>query len=527
MSEGPYYYDASLADRAVDFFPRFLRHVKGEWAGKPLELSPADAHDVRQLFGWRRRADGRRRYRRFFDWKARKNAKTIKAAGLGHLLTVGDGEPGAETYSHAVDKAQAAISYDMGAAMVAMSPELSDLYEVTKTGMFCPHTMSTWRPLSGTPTGKHGLNAHCLLGDEVHEWTNDRLHTFLRQSMGARRQPLDILISTAGLREGYGYDLYMEAKRIRDGVTDDPETYVVIHEADEKDDWTDPATWAKANPNLGITISQEYLAKQCRDAQQNPRLENDFKRYHLNMWVSQAVRWLPMDEWRKCSAAPADPLHWKKLEEKLRGRRCFGGLDLASTQDICALALIFPAEDGMPLAVLMRFWAPADMVAQRTRVNRLPYDRWVREGAMVATPGNVTDYGFIREQIIADCERFKLEKLGVDPYNATHLTQELIAEGVPVELVRQRYLNLSPPSKELERLVMSHALEHGNHPVLDWMAGNVGILTDSTGNIMPAKEAKEEKIDGISAIVTGMALTMAAPIAVDVGAAIDQGVAIL
>jgi phage terminase large subunit-like protein len=181
----------------------------------------------------------------------------------------------------------------------------------------------------------------------------------------------------------------------------------------------------------------------------------------------------------------------------------------------------------MPLAVLMRFWAPADMVAQRTRVNRLPYDRWVREGAMVATPGNVTDYGFIREQIIADCERFKLEKLGVDPYNATHLTQELIAEGVPVELVRQRYLNLSPPSKELERLVMSHGLEHGNHPVLDWMAGNVGILTDSTGNIMPAKESKEEKIDGISAIVTGLALTMAAPIAVDVDAAIAAGVAIL
>lgn len=505
----PYRFDKDRAERAVEFFPRFLRHMKGEWAGRPLELSPVDAHDIRQVFGWVRKSDGLRRYRRFHKWVPRKNGKTIIAAGIAHILTIGDGEPGAEVYSHAVDKSQAGISYEMGAAMVAMSDALASKYEVTKTGMFCAQTMSVWRPLAGEALGKHGLSAHGLIGDEAHEWRDDRLHTFLRQSMGARRQPLDVIISTAGLREGYGWELYQEAVKIRDGLIDDPEAYVSIHEADEKDDWTDPDVWAKANPNLGIAVRREYLEAECRKAQENTRLENDFRRYHLNQWVSQAVRWLPMDHWRRCSAAPANPTLWKDLEKRLSGRRCFAGLDLASTSDICALALVFPPEGNEPLVVLMKFWVPQDTIEVRTRRARVPYDRWVREGAMVATPGNVTDYGFIREAIIEACSLFRVQRVGIDPYNATHLAVELMGEGVPVDMVRQGYLTLSSPSKELERLVMSHAMEHGNHPVLDWMAGNVAITTDSAGNIKPVKDKSTEKIDGIAAIVNALALMVA------------------
>jgi phage terminase large subunit-like protein len=517
----PYVYDKRLADAAVDFFPRFLRHMKGEWAGRPLELSPSDAHDIRQIFGWRRRADGRRRYRKARIWKARKNGKTIVAAGIGHLLTVGDAEPGAEVYSHAVDKAQAAISYEMGAAMVALSPELSNLYEVTRTGMYCPSLMSSWRPLSGESYGKHGLNAHGLIGDEVHEWKSDRLHTFLRQSMGTRRQPLDLAVSTAGLREGYGWELYQESVKLRDGVMVDEEAYVSIYEAGERDDWTDPEVWAKANPNLGISVSLEYLAAECRKAQNSARLENDFRRYHLNQWVSQAVRWLPMDHWRQCSADPADAVRWKALEAELKGRQCYMGVDLANISDVAGSLMVFPPADGLPLALLCRFWVPADTVETRSKRDRVPYDKWVREGAMTATPGNVIDYAFIRERILADLEAFRVVKVGIDPYNATHLATELMGEGVPVELVRQGYLTLSAPAKELERLVMSHGLEHGNHPVLEWMAGNVAVTSDPAGNIKPVKERSSEKIDGISATVNGLALMMGETVvALDVAAMI-------
>jgi phage terminase large subunit-like protein len=512
----PYYFDQTVADAAVDFFPRFLRHVKGEWFNRPFELSPADAHDIRQVFGWRRRADGYRRYRRFHKWVPRKNGKTIGVAGIGHLMTVGDGEMGAETYSHAVDKNQSAISYTMAAQMVALSPSLRDLYEVTKTGMMCPNTMSFWQPLSGEAFGKHGLNAHCLLGDEAHEWRSDRLHTFLRQSMGARRQPLDVIISTAGLREGYGWELYQESVKIRDGVIDDPETYVAIHEADEKDDWTSPDVWRKANPNLGISISLEYLAAECKKAQQSARLENDFRRYHLNQWVSQAVRWLQMEAWRQCTAEPNNKNLWRELRARLKGKRCFGGLDLASIKDICAWVLVFPVQDGVPVTTILPFFfVPADTVELRTRRDRVPYERWCSErvGAIKATPGNVTDYAFIREQIFSDFADYRIEKVGVDAYNATHLSTELMAEGVPLEFIRQGFLTLSPPSKELERLVVSQQLEHGNHEVLEWMADNVQVIGDPAGNIKPVKDKENSprKIDGISATVNALALAMVEP----------------
>jgi phage terminase large subunit-like protein len=211
-------FDKATAEAAVAFFPRFIRHVKGEWYGKPVHLSAFQAHDIGQIFGWKRR-DGTRRFRRARIWEPRKQGKTLLAAGLGHLLTFGDGEPGAEVYSHATDEKQARICWQMGADMVSLNPELRDVLEVTKEGMLCPGLMSAWLPMSGEVKGKHGYNAHGLIGDEVHEWPTGRVHKFLQDSMSTRRQPLDITISTAGLRDTYGWELYQESCRIRDGLS--------------------------------------------------------------------------------------------------------------------------------------------------------------------------------------------------------------------------------------------------------------------------------------------------------------------
>jgi phage terminase large subunit-like protein len=505
-----YYFDEGMAARAAAFFPRFLRLTEGEWAGKPFELSPHQDHHIRQIFGWRRKSDGLRRYRRVRWWEPRKNGKTELAAGVGFLLLLGDGEPGAQIFSHATDKSQASISFERATKMVAFSPALAELIEPNKEGLYVPATMSVWRALSGIPKGKHGLNPHGLIGDEAHEWGDSKLHTFLRQGMGARRQPLDFIISTAGERSGYGWDLYNLSTKIRDGLFDDPESYVVICEASPEDDWKDPATWAKANPNLGISLKLSYLQDQIREAQESPRLENDFKRYHLNLWVEQAVRWLPMDHWHKCSALDrtAGKDLWKELEDRLRGRRCYGGLDLASVSDIAAWILWFPPEDGEPGYVLCRFFIPKENIAGRVRQAQVPYDKWVAAGALKATPGNVTDYEAIKLQIEADAEAFIIEKIGIDRWNATHLSNQLTAEGLPVMLYGQGFASLSAPSKELERLVLKHGFEHGHHPVLAWMASNVATEGDAAGNIKPSKSKSTEKIDGIAGQVMAIGLSM-------------------
>lgn len=513
---GPYYFDKDKARAAVDFFPRFLRFVDGEWAGKSFVLSKHQQHDIEQIFGWRRRKDGTRRYRFVRKWVPRKNGKTEEAAGLAHLLTIGDGEPGAQVYAHALDRNQAAIVYDKAARMVALSGPLTRIYTVTKTGMLAEGPMASFRPLSGEAYGKHGLSPHANIGDEAHAWPDGKLHTFLIQGMGARRQPLDYVISTAGEIKTYGHELYEASKAIFLNPDLDPETYVSIYEADPNDDWTDPAVWAKANPNLGVSLKREFLEAECKRALQTPRLENDFKRYHLNIWVEQATRWLPMRDWAKNTERPDDKDYWKKLPALMRGRTCFSGIDLGSTRDLSAKVDVFPPDTPNGRYVLIpRFWMPADNVEDRDKPAH-PYARWARESflldgdrraAIETTPGNVTDYDFIIEAVIRDCSLFNVQKVGIDVlFQAMQVAVKLMEYGVPVETMRQGHLTLGAPTKELERLFLAGQLEHGNHPVLEWMFRNAVVVTDSNGNIKPDKKRASEKIDGVVAAVEAFGL---------------------
>lgn len=513
MPRSKYYFDKSIADAAVDFFKRYLCLVDGEWAGKTFNPAPWQAHDIRQIFGWRRRKNGTRRYRFARIWVPRKNGKTEEAAGLAHLLTVGDGEPGAQVYSHALDRAQAGLCYDKAARMAALSPALSSIYEVTKTGMLCHELMSSFRPLSGEAYGKHGLSPHANIGDEAHAWRDGKLHTFLIQGMGARRQPLDITISTAGQIKTYGHDLYVTSKRIFEKPSLDPETYVSIHEADKADDWTDPKVWKKANPNLGISLKPEFLAAECKRAIQNPRLENDFKRYHLNLWVEQSVRWFPMHRWADNTAHPKKPDYWKTLSTLFQGKKrpAYVGVDLGSTSDITAAVWVFPPEKSNERTVLVpRFWVPEDKVAERDSVST-PYKKWVAEGALMTTPGNVTDYDFVERALIDDAAAFGCLGLAIDRWNATQVSTHLMDEGLPVQEFGQGFKSMSGPSKELERLFTSSRLEHGNHPVLEWMFGNAIYRKDPAGNIKPDKERAAEKIDGVVASIMGLGLVVAPP----------------
>jgi len=509
MARSPYYFDRRLADSAVEFFPRFLRFVDGEWAGRPFELQPWQIRHTRNIFGWRRRSDGTRRYRRVRGWVPRKNGKSEWFAGLGHLFTIGDGEPGAQVFTYAVDKSQASVLFDKAARMVALSEGLSRNYEVTKTALFCPALMSSMRPLSGEATGKHGLSPHAALGDEAHEWPDAKLHTFLVQGMGARRQPMDAIISTAGEIKTYGHELYEESKRVLEDQSLDPETYVFIYEAAPDCDWTSPRVWARANPNLGISLKRESLEAECRRARQSARLQNDFLRYHLNVWVEQARRWFPMHRWADNTAAPRDGELWQRLPETMAHRPAFAGLDLGSTSDMTALVWVFPpAVPGERWTLVPRFWVPEETVGERD-APKSPYRRWVEAGALKTTPGNVTDYDFIEEAVRADAEMFRCMGLAIDPWNATQVAVHLGEDGLPVTLYRQGFRTMAAPSKETERLYLGGALEHGSHPVLEWMWRNATYRQDPAGNIKPDKERAAEKIDGVVATVMGIGLANA------------------
>jgi phage terminase large subunit-like protein len=519
---GRFWFDEEAAAAAEAFFPRYLRHTEGEWAGRPFILADWQRADiVRPFFGWKRK-DGTRRYRRCIVWIPRKNGKTELAAGVSILALIGDGEPGGQVYSIASDKDQASLVFNKAATMIASSDELRRDLECFKPSIYCPSLNAAFKPLSGRPQGKHGLSASGVLGDEVHEWPNDELYQFVHQSTAARRQPIEFLISTAGKKGGFGDELWQECQAILAGESTDDETLVVVYAAEPDDDWTLPEVWAKANPNLGISPKLEYITAECEKAKRSPRLENKFKNYHLNIWTEQAVRWLPLDAWDQCGLAdPRAELvqrdgqrrivndRWKDLAESLRTRRCFAGLDLSSTRDLTAWVLVFPPEErGGRWIWIPRVFMPRESVDLRVKRDKAPYDLWLGAGAMIATEGNVTDYEAMKRQIYADAEAFKIEGIAIDRWNATQLSLDLQAEGLPVTLFGQGFASMSAPSKELERQVLGGELDHGGHPALRWCAGNVAVEEDAAENLKPTKAKSTERIDPIVAGIMGMGIAM-------------------
>lgn len=523
---GAYWYDERAAGKASRFFPEHLVFSEGEWAGKPFVLEPWEEHDIiRPLFGWKRE-DGTRRYRRAFVWVARKNGKTELAAGVAILALLGDAEPAGQVFSIASEGEQARIVFQKATNMVVRSPTLSPKLECLNKVIYSSDLNASFRPLSGKATGKHGLNMSGLVGDEIHEWKSGDLYTFVHDSAAARRQPLEFLISTAGQKGTHGEDIYKECQAIKAGDIDDPETLVVIYAPHEDDDWTLEATWRKANPNFGLSVKVDPFLADFKRARQLPRLENDFKRYRLNMWTDQAVRWLPMNSvddegnrfgWDHC----VGPIAWDdpQYEERLKGKKCWGGLDLSSTTDLSGLVWWFPVQAGLDMPVVLpRFWKPRDLIKEHVKRDRVPYDRFVKQGALFDTPGNVVDYAFIEQRILKDAEKFRIAHYGnqkreahegglaIDRFNATGTAVRLEQEGIPVVLFGQGFVSLSAPSKELERLVMCNGFHHGGHPLLRRHAQAVAVEMDAAENIKPTKAKSNGRIDGIAGFVNALGI---------------------
>lgn len=512
MAESSNYNKAS-ADYAVMFIEN-LCHTKGTWAGKPFELIDWQEQIIRDLFGTLK-PNGYRQFNTAYIEIPKKQGKSELAAAVALLLTCGDGEERAEVYGCAADRQQAAIVFDVEADMVRMCPALSKRVKILasqKRLIYTP-TNSFYQVLSAEAYSKHGFNIHGVVFDELHTQPNRKLFDVMTKGSGdARMQPLYFLITTAGTdTHSICYETHQKAKDIIEGRKIDPTFYPVIYGADESDDWTDPKVWKKANPSLDITVGIDKVKAACDSAKQNPGEENAFRQLRLNQWVKQAVRWMPMEKWDKCA--------FSVDEDELEGRVCYGGLDLSSTTDITSFVLVFPPlDDEDKYIILPYFWIPEDNLTLRVNRDHVPYDVWERQGFLQTTEGNVVHYGFIEQFIERLGERFNIREIAFDRWGAVQMVQNLEGMGFTVVPFGQGFKDMSPPTKELMKLVLEQKIAHGGHPVLRWNMDNIYIRTDPAGNIKADKEKSTEKIDG--AVATIMALDRAIRCGNDHGASV-------
>ena len=496
------YYDKEYADFAVAFIES-LCHTKGTWAGKPFELIDWQEQIIRDLFGILK-PNGYRQFNTAYIEIPKKNGKSELAAAVALLLTCGDGEQRAEVYGAAADRQQASIVFDVAADMVRMCPALNKRVKIlaSQKRLIYEPTNSFYQVLSAEAYSKHGFNVHGVVFDELHSQPNRKLYDVLTKGSGdARMQPLFFLITTAGTdTHSICYEVHQKAQDIIDGRKIDPTFYPVIYGADDTEDWTSPKVWKKCNPSLGETIGVDKVKTACESAKQNPGEENSFRQLRLNQWVKQAVRWMPMDKWDKCAFAVN--------EEQLKGRVCYGGLDLSSTTDITAFVLVFPPlDEDDKYIILPYFWIPEDTLDLRVKRDHVPYDVWERQGYLQTTEGNVVHYGYIEKFIEELGKKFNIREIAFDRWGAVQMVQNLEGMGFTVVPFGQGFKDMSPPTKELMKLTLEQKIAHGGHPVLRWNMDNIFIRTDPAGNIKADKEKSTEKIDG--AVATIMALDRA------------------
>jgi len=490
-------FDQDKADRAVRFIKN-LKHTQGDWTGKFFNLLPWEEKIVRDLFGTVNE-NGKRQYREAYISVPRKNGKTELAAAIAIYCLFADGEMGAEIYTAAADRDQAAKVFNASKFMVEMNETLynnSKILDSVKRITYSKRN-SFYRALSSEAHTKHGYNPSACIYDELHVAPNRELYDILKTGMGARSQPLLISITTAGYdRESLCWQIYDYAKKIQQGIIEDPTFYSMIFELNEGDDWKDEKNWYKVNPGLGIYRELNEMRQAFKQALEMPAFENTFKRLYLNLWTSQDVRLITMDQWDGCP---------RVIDlEKLKGRVCYGGLDLASTIDLAAFVLCFPPEDEEEYIFLCYFWIPADNMTDRSNKDRVPYDVWVRDKLIFNTPGNVIDYSFIIQTIKILGETYDIREIGFDRWGAAKIVQDLQDEGFEMFAMGQGMASMSPPTKEMLKLIYSKTLNHGGNKVLRWMADNVSAKQDPAGNIKPDRSTSRQKIDGIVALIMAL-----------------------
>lgn len=524
------YFDQAKADRAINFIKQ-LKHTKGKWRGVPFTLLSWQEQALRDIFGTMRDS-GYRQYNTAYLEIAKKQGKSELGAAIALQGLCADDEWAAEVYSCAADRAQASLVFDVAVDMVDQNATLKKKIRPIlsqKRLVYLP-TKSFYQVLSSEAFSKHGLNVSRVIFDELHAQPNRDLYDVMTDGSGdARVQPLFFVITTAGDdpdRNSIGWEVHQMAVDVLTGAKVDPTFYAMIYGLDRENRriwkgreyetinanledeeewrkvWQDRKVWEKVNPSIGHTVTWDKVEDQFTRAQGNLAKEKNFRWLRLNSWEKiKTSKWLGLDFWDLCKG---------KIDlERLRGRPCYGGLDLSSKIDMTAFVLLFPPDDiNRKWIVLPWFWVPEERVRERVETDKVPYDRWVKQGYLKTTPGNVIDYNFIEREIIELRDQFDIQQIGYDPWNAMQTAVNLEDEGLTMVEVRQGYKTMSPAMKEIEQLVRGKKLLHNKHPILRWNIGNVEVKMDENENIRPVKDKSKERIDGLVALINAMARAM-------------------
>ena len=497
-----YFFDDKSAKRACDFIETFCRHTKGSLAGQKFILEDWQKEIIEAIFGWKSKETKLRKFRQCFIFLPRKNGKTTLMVGIALYMLFSDGEKGAEIVSAAADKEQARLSFSIAKNMTLQEPELIKRAGTYRDSITYDKVGSYYKVISADADTKHGLNLSCCLLDEIHSHKNRDLYDVLLTSMGARLQPLMLLITTAGSgnhKDHISKELYDYSKKLIEGTIKDDSFLAIVFEADKEDDPHSEETWKKANPGYGTIITKEYMKQQSTKAKNEPSYLPTFLRLHLNQWVTSDVSWVTDSQWMACD---------KEVDKTyLRGKPCYAGLDLASTRDITCLALLFPDEEG-GYDIINHNFIPEENAKRRSERDKVNYDKWQREGYITYTPGDVCDYNYIKQKIRDLSELYDIRMIAYDRWNASQIVIDLVEEGCPMIPVGQGFRTMSPATKEFETLILSNKIRHGGDPVLRWMMSNVVLTYDPAGNVKPNKAKSQDKIDGIVACLNALSEAM-------------------
>lgn len=504
----PYRFDESKASK-VCAFVELMPHVKGKWAkGEQLiVLEPWQVFILATIFGWVRKSDELRRFRKAYIEVPRKNAKSTLAAAIGLYMLAADGEHGAEVYSGATSEKQAYEVFRPAREMAKKSPRFIEAFgvEVMTSNLSIPANGSRFEPVIGKPGD--GASPSCAIVDEFHEHDSDELYDTMLTGMGAREQPLIFVITTAGADiAGPCYALREDVVGMLEGTIAADDLFGIIYTIDlgtddePGDDWTTESALRKANPNYDVSVSGDFLAGQVRDAINSARKQSVVKTKHLNVWVSARSAWMNMELWNALADTKLDP-------EQFAGEPCWLAVDLASKVDVASVIKIFRRDqDGLAHWYFFgRHYLPEERVLDEERRH---YQGWVANGHLIATPGDVIDYDRIREDILEDAELHRIVQLGYDPWGATQLAMQLQDAGVDVLEIPQTVTHLSEPMKEVEAMVIAGRMHHDGNPAMNWMMSNVTARVDAKDNVFPRKEKGEKKIDGPVALINAMCVAM-------------------
>lgn len=534
-------FDADRANRPIQFIESFVKHAKGKKAGRKFILEPWQRRVIREVFGWIDVETGKRRYSTLFIFLPRKNGKSLLASAIALYLMCADGEIGAEVYFAACDKDQAKLSFGVATSIVKQSEFLSSNLRPLRTAIMHDSSMSVLRPLSSDVKNKDGMNVHGGVIDELHEHPDRRLHDVIVTGTGAREQPLIVITTTAGVnRNSLCYEQYEHAKRVRDGDSHDLSFYPCLFYADADDDFRDPEVWRKANPNLGVSISEDFLRRECRKAIEQPSFEPSFRRYYLNQWVGAAERWISSVSWDMCQGDIGARI------EEYAGKAAYLALDVSSTQDITALVAVIPRDpdpedetdaqtiarmgeideiyedtelgvdpeygdivgDGRIFDIVCQFWLPAERADVRERRDKVPYPKWIKQKHITKTAGAAINPVAIRREIHRWGNIVDVKEIAVDPWNAAEMMMSLEGAGFNVVQMRQGTVSMSGPSKAFMRAILTQQIRHHANPVLTWMSGNTVVTEAEGGLIKPSKEKSPERIDGIVCCIMGLSRAM-------------------